>query len=66
MIFIDGVALAKQGDNRIGSVHPSVSQRSHGRVQQRAKKSHYQFKVFVSVSNNRTDAVDRLLIDEMH
>ena len=32
------------------------------RVQQRAKKSHYQSRVFVSVSNNRADAVDRLLI----
>ncbi len=32
------------------------------RVQQRAKKSHYQSKVFVCVSNNRADAVDWLLI----
>ncbi len=32
------------------------------RVRQRAKKSHYQSKVFVCVSNSRADAVDRLLI----
>ncbi len=32
------------------------------RVQQRAKKSHYQSRVFVCVSNNRADVVDRLLI----
>ena len=31
-------------------------------VQQRAKKIHYQSRVFVCVSNNRTDAVDWLLI----
>ncbi len=31
-------------------------------VRQRAKKSHYQFEVFVCVSNSRADAVDRLLI----
>ncbi len=31
-------------------------------VQQRAKNSHYQSKVFVRVSSNRADAVDRLLI----
>ena len=32
------------------------------RVQQRAKKSHYQSRVFVCVSSDRADAVDRLLI----
>ncbi len=32
------------------------------RVQQIAKKSHYQSMMFVCVSSNRTDAVDRLLI----
>ncbi len=32
------------------------------RVQQGAKKSHYQSKMFVCVSNNRADTVDRLLI----
>ena len=31
-------------------------------VQQRAKKSHYHSKVFVCVSNNCADAVDRLLM----
>ncbi len=33
------------------------------RVQQRAKKSHYQSTVFVCVSSNRADAVDLLLFD---
>ncbi len=32
------------------------------RVRQRAKRSHYQSKVFVCVPNSRADAVDRLLI----
>ncbi len=32
------------------------------RTQQRAKKSYYQSKMFVCVSTNRADAVDRLLI----
>ncbi len=31
-------------------------------MRQRAKKSRYQYKVFVCVSNSRADAVDRLLI----
>ncbi len=31
-------------------------------MQKRAEKSHYQSKVFVCVSNNHTDAVDRLSI----
>ncbi len=35
------------------------------RVRQRAKKSHYQSKVFVCVSNSRADAVDRLLIEHV-
>ncbi len=49
-------SLAKQGDNALGSVR----QRSRPcRVQQRAKKSHYQSKVFVCVSNV---CADRLLI----
>ncbi len=60
-----------EGDNVLGSVRPSVrpsvwvypGQRSRlCRVRQRAKKSHYQFKVFVCVPNSRADAVDRLLI----
>ncbi len=46
--------LAKQGDNALGTVRPSVflSALSH----------HYQSKVFVYLSNNHADAVDRLLI----
>ncbi len=39
----------------VASVCPSVGQ-------QRAKKSHYQSKVFVCVSSNHADAFDRLLI----
>ena len=35
------------------------------RVRQRAKRSTYQSKVFVCVSNSRADAVDRLLIVKM-
>ena len=46
-------------DNVLGSVRPSVRL---CRVQQRAKKSYYQSRVFVCVSSNRMDAVDRLLI----
>ncbi len=36
------------------------------RVRQRAKKSHYQAKVFVCVSNSRMDAVDRLFVKYNH
>ncbi len=69
------LSTAKQGDNRIGSVRLSVRLsirlsvrlfvclRSRlCRVQKRAKKNHYQSEVFVCVSNNLADAVDRLLI----
>ncbi len=85
LLIIDRVALAKQGDNVLGSVRPSPRQcalsrlkvKGQGqlsgaqwlilgarlcRVQRRAKKSHYQSRVFVCVSNNCTDAGDRLLI----
>ncbi len=43
----------------VASVHQSTLSRW---VQQRAKKSHYQSRVFACVSNNRADAVNRLLI----
>ncbi len=54
----------------VASVNPSVCPSSRGwtvwprlcRVQQRAKRSHYQSEVVVCVSNNRADAVDRVLI----
>ncbi len=47
----------------VASVRLSVSQRSHGSaLPSAAKRSHYQSKVFVCVSKNRADAVDRLLI----
>ncbi len=42
------------------SIRPSVCRLC--RVRQRAKKSHYQAKVFVCVLNSRADAVDRLLM----
>ncbi len=60
-----------EGDNVLGSpsVHLSVSAEPFDllgtrlcRVRQRAKKSHYQSKVFVCVSNSRADEVDRFLI----
>ncbi len=44
------------------SVCPSVSALTAEPFDQKAKKSHYQSKVFVCVSNSRADAVDRLLI----
>ena len=61
-------SLVKQGDNALGSIRLSVCPSPLCRVQQRAKKSHYQTMVFVCVSNNRSDAnnradaVDQLLI----
>ncbi len=64
-----------EGDNVLGSVRPSVRPSVSAltaepsilgarlcQVQQRAKRSYYQPKVFVCVSNNHVDAVDRLLI----
>ena len=57
-IIIDRVALAKQGDNVLGSVRPSVrpSVRHH---------SHGWTEVFVCVLSCLADAVDRLLIAEV-
>ncbi len=50
----------------VASVRPSPISRlnrlTYDRVQQRAKKSPYQSRVFVCVSSNRADAVDRLLM----
>ncbi len=61
-------SLAKQGDNALGIVHLSIRQwmLSHlsSALPSAAKKSHYQSKAFVCVSNNCADAVDRLLIQE--
>ena len=63
-IFIDRVALAKQGDNVLSSVCPSVCPSVRlsvcAHMVERAKKGHYQSKEVVCVSNNRADAVDRL------
>ncbi len=67
-VIIDRVALAKQGDNVLGSVRLSVRLSVCAwicRVQQRAKKGHYQSEEFVCVLNNRADAVDQLLIDQL-
>ncbi len=52
---MDRIALAKQGDNEIGSIRPSVCLSV-------SVRSHNQSKVFVCVWNNCTDAVDRFLI----
>ncbi len=67
-----GAALAKQGDNGLGSVRPSIclcvylcvlSVLSCLNHKSAAKKSHYPSKVFVCVSViSSMDAVDRLLL----
>ena len=54
-----------EGDNVLGSVRPSDLSRLN-RVQQRAKKSHYQSTEFVCVSNCRADVVDRFLISQLY
>ncbi len=66
--FFNREALARQLDNALGSVCLSVrlSVCLLARQKQREKKSHYQPKVFVCVSSNRADAVDRLLIFFIH
>ena len=51
-----------QGHGQICGTQWSILGARLCRVQQRAKKSHYQSKVFVCVLNNRADGVDRLLI----
>ncbi len=61
-------SLAKQGDNALGTVRPSVhlsvcpSVRLSVHLSIYAKENDYQSKMFVCVSTNRADAVDRLLI----
>ncbi len=54
VIIIDRVALAKQGDNALGSVRPcvrvSVRLRALSQLNRLSNKSHYQSKVIVSVS----------------
>ncbi len=67
MIIDHGALQNRKIMHLVASVHPSVrlsvcpSSRLC-RVQQRAKKSHYQSKVFVCVRNNHVDAVNGLLI----
>ena len=67
MIIDHGALQNRKIMHLVASVHPSVrlsvcpSSRLC-RVQQRAKKSHYQSKVFVCVSSNLADVVDWLLI----
>ncbi len=56
------VTLKVKGQSQISGVQRSILGARLCRVQQRAKKSHYQSYVFVCVSSNRVDAVDRLLI----
>ena len=62
-VIIDRVALAKQGNNALGSVRLSVRQRSHAGM---SNNHHYQSKVIVcnqcAFADNHADAVDRLLI----
>ncbi len=57
--FYRPCSLAKQGDNALGSVCPSVSALTPEEEQRKAKE---ESKVFVCVSSNCADAVDRLLI----
>ncbi len=75
-IFIDGVALAKQGDKALRSIRPSVcpfvnlcalsawpNAEKSNNPKSAAKKSHYQSSVFVCVSViSSADEVDQLLI----
>ncbi len=64
------LSTAKQGENALGSVRLSVCMSKLSclgarlcRVQQRAKRSHYQSKMFVCVSTYCADAVDWLLLN---
>ena len=59
---MEGAAIIAQPELILSGVQRSIIGAGLCRVQQRAKKSHYQSKVFVCVSSNRVDAVDRLLI----
>ncbi len=59
LLIINHVALAKQGDNVLGSIRQSVCALT---AEQRAKKSHYQSRVFVCVSNNCAYVVNQLLM----
>ncbi len=54
-------SLAKKGDKVLGSVRTSVRPPIRLWTLSQLKKSHYQSKVFVCVSNNCTDVVDLLL-----
>ena len=51
-----------KGQGQISGAKRSILGARLCRVQQRAKKSHYQSRMFVCVSNDRADAVDRVLI----
>ncbi len=51
-----------KGQGQISGTQQSILHSQLCQVQHRAKKSHYQSMVFVCVSNNRADVVDRLLI----
>ena len=62
-IFIDRVALAKQGDNVIGSVRPSVCPSVCTLPSATKSKEESSSVEGVCVLNNCADAVDQLLID---
>ena len=51
-----------RGQGQISGVQRSILGALLCRVRQRAKKSHYQYKVFVCVSNNCVDAINQLFI----
>ncbi len=51
------------GQGQISDAQRSILGARLCHVQHRAKKTHYQSKVFVCVSNNHADVVDRLLIN---
>ena len=54
--------LKVKGQSQTSGAQPSILGARLCRMQQRAKKGHYQSQVFVCVSSYRADAVDRLLI----
>ncbi len=56
------VGVKGQGQGQVSDAQGSILGARLCQVQQRAKKSHYQSKGFICVCNNRSDAVDRLLI----
>ncbi len=66
IVFIDNLALAKQRDNALGSVCPSVCSFVDKCVCKMVKSDHYQSEEFVchhgAYADNPADAVDQHLI----